>query len=99
MGRSVRTRTLNSAAPWHEACFAGSGRDAATVSGDAMSTTCAITGLFHVLVKTNDLPLTLKFYKDVLGLREAPRPAFGNPGAWMAVSTPIGEQIIHVWAG
>ena len=64
-----------------------------------MSDICAVTGLFHVLVKSNDLPQTLKFYKDVLGLREAPRPAFGNPGAWMAVSTPIGEQIIHVWAG
>ena len=64
-----------------------------------MSDICAVTGLFHVLVKSNDLPQTLKFYKEVLGLREAPRPAFGNPGAWMAVSTPIGEQIIHVWAG
>ena len=63
-----------------------------------MSDICAVTGLFHVLVKSNDLPQTLKFYKEVLGLREAPRPAFGNPGAWMAVSTPIGEQIIHVWA-
>jgi len=60
-----------------------------------MSDICAVTGLFHVLVKSNDLPQTLKFYKEVLGLREAPRPAFGNPGAWMAVSTPIGEQIIH----
>jgi catechol 2,3-dioxygenase-like lactoylglutathione lyase family enzyme len=64
-----------------------------------MNDICAVTGLFHVLVKSNDLPLTLKFYKEILGLREAPRPAFGNPGAWMAVSTPIGEQIIHIWAG
>ena len=50
-----------------------------------MSDICAVTGLFHVLVKSNDLPQTLKFYKQVLGLREAPRPAMGNPGAWMAV--------------
>ncbi len=64
-----------------------------------MTEIAAVTGLFHVLVKTNDLPQTLKFYKDVLGLREAPRPKFGNPGAWLAVSSPIGEQIIHVWAG
>ncbi|RWC33549.1 hypothetical protein [Mesorhizobium sp.] len=64
-----------------------------------MSDVCGVTGLFHVLVKTNDLPLTLKFYKEVIGLREAPRPAFGNPGAWLACSSPVGEQIIHIWAG
>lgn len=64
-----------------------------------MSDICAVTGLFHVLVKSNDLPQTLKFYKEILGLREAPRPAFGNPGAWLACSNAIGEQIIHVWAG
>jgi catechol 2,3-dioxygenase-like lactoylglutathione lyase family enzyme len=64
-----------------------------------MSDVCGVTGLFHVLIKTNDLPLTLRFYKDVIGLREAVRPAMGNPGAWLACSSPVGEQIIHVWAG
>ena len=63
-----------------------------------MAESCAVTGLFHVLVKTNDLDLTLAFYKSVLGLREAPRPAMGNKGAWLACGTPVGEQIIHVWA-
>ena len=64
----------------------------------ADSDLCAVTGLFHVLVKTNDFDKTIRFYRKVLGLREAPRPAMGNKGAWLAVSTPIGEQIIHVWA-
>jgi catechol 2,3-dioxygenase-like lactoylglutathione lyase family enzyme len=64
-----------------------------------MTQACGITGLFHVLVKTNDLEQTLIFYKDILGLREAPRPPLANPGAWLACSSPIGEQIIHVWAG
>jgi catechol 2,3-dioxygenase-like lactoylglutathione lyase family enzyme len=64
-----------------------------------MEDVCGVTGLFHVLVRTNHLEETLKFYKDILGLREAPRPAFGNPGAWLACSSPIGEQIIHIWAG
>ncbi len=64
-----------------------------------MGDIAAVTGLFHVLVKTNDLPQTLKFYKDILGLREAPRPNFGNPGAWLAIANPVGEQIIHIWAG
>ncbi len=64
-----------------------------------MADIAAVTGLFHVLVKTNDLAQTLKFYKGILGLREAPRPAFGNPGAWLAIANPVGEQIIHIWAG
>jgi catechol 2,3-dioxygenase-like lactoylglutathione lyase family enzyme len=46
-----------------------------------MSDSCAVTGLFHVLVKTNDLPQTLAFYTKVLGLREAKRAPFGFPGA------------------
>lgn len=64
-----------------------------------MGETCAVTGLLHVLVKTNDLPQTLAFYKNVIGLREAPRPAFGFAGAWLACATANGELIIHVWAG
>jgi catechol 2,3-dioxygenase-like lactoylglutathione lyase family enzyme len=55
--------------------------------------------MFHVLVKTNDLEQTLRFYKGVLGLREVQRPPFGNPGAWLACPQPSGGIIIHVWAG
>ena len=64
-----------------------------------MSESCAVTGLLHVLVKTNDLAQTLAFYKDVLGMREAQRPPFGFPGAWLACPTANGELVIHVWAG
>jgi catechol 2,3-dioxygenase-like lactoylglutathione lyase family enzyme len=64
-----------------------------------MSDSCAVTGLFHVLVKTNDLPQTLVFYKQVLGMREAKRPPFGFPGAWLCCSTPASDIIIHVWSG
>ena len=64
-----------------------------------MSESCAVTGLLHVLVKTNDLPRTLVFYKKVLGLREAQRPPFGFPGAWMGCATANGELVIHIWAG
>jgi len=63
-----------------------------------MNDICAVTGLFHVLIKTNDLEQTLKFHKGILGLREAPRPDFGQKEAWLACSTPVGEQIIHIWA-
>lgn len=64
-----------------------------------MNSTCAVTGLFHVLIKTNDLDQTLAFYKNILGLREAKRPPFGFPGAWLGCSTPTGDLIIHVWSG
>jgi catechol 2,3-dioxygenase-like lactoylglutathione lyase family enzyme len=64
-----------------------------------MKESCAVTGLLHVLVKTNDLPRTLVFYKSVLGLREAQRPPFGFPGAWMGCATANGELVIHIWAG
>ena len=64
-----------------------------------MNESCAVTGLLHVLVKTNDLAQTLAFYKGVLGLREAQRPPFGFAGAWLACPTANGELVIHVWAG
>lgn len=58
-----------------------------------------VTGLLHVAIKTNDLDKTVRFYRDIVGLVEAPRPDFGYPGAWLAVPTPIGEAIIHIYAG
>jgi catechol 2,3-dioxygenase-like lactoylglutathione lyase family enzyme len=58
-----------------------------------------ITGLFHLAIKTNDLAATVLFYTKVLGLREVDRPNFGYPGAWLACSTPVGEAIIHIYAG
>jgi catechol 2,3-dioxygenase-like lactoylglutathione lyase family enzyme len=56
-----------------------------------------VTGLFHVAIKTNDLDATVKFYTDVLGMKLAPRPDFGFPGAWIAAGDDI--PIIHIYAG
>jgi catechol 2,3-dioxygenase-like lactoylglutathione lyase family enzyme len=58
-----------------------------------------ITGLFHVAIKTNNLEATVYFYTKILGLREVARPNFGYPGAWLACSTPVGEAIVHIYAG
>ncbi|MDN3565038.1 hypothetical protein QWZ14_11770 [Paeniroseomonas aquatica] len=58
-----------------------------------------VAGLFHVAVKTNDLAATTAFYVTILGLREAPRPDFGYPGAWFAVPLPGGPAILHIYAG
>lgn len=58
-----------------------------------------ITGLFHAAIKTNDLAATVRFYTQILGLRQVQRPDFGYPGAWLACPTPVGEAIIHIYAG
>ncbi|MBC7780825.1 MAG: VOC family protein [Proteobacteria bacterium] len=58
-----------------------------------------ITGLLHVAIKTEDLASTVAFYTRLLGLRIAHRPDFGYPGAWIAVPTPVGEAVIHIYAG
>jgi catechol 2,3-dioxygenase-like lactoylglutathione lyase family enzyme len=58
-----------------------------------------ITGIFHVAIKTADLDATVKFYTEVLGLRQRYRPDFGYPGAWLEVPTPISEAVIHIYAG
>ena len=58
-----------------------------------------VTGLFHVAIKTRDLAATRRFWLDVLGLAEIPRPDFGYPGAWFGVPTPSGTGIVHIYAG
>ena len=56
-------------------------------------------GLFHVAIKTNDLGATVRFYRDVMGLVEVPRPDFGFPGAWLGCPLPGGQAIFHIYAG
>jgi catechol 2,3-dioxygenase-like lactoylglutathione lyase family enzyme len=58
-----------------------------------------VTGLFHIAIKTTDLEATVAFYTRVLGMRAAIRPPFDFPGAWLAVPTPVGEAIFHIYAG
>lgn len=58
-----------------------------------------IHGLFHVAIKTGDLEATRRFYTEIVGLREVPRPDFGYPGAWLACPQPGGAAIVHVYAG
>jgi glyoxylase I family protein len=46
----------------------------------------------HVSFAVRDLERSLAFYRDVLGLRPAPRPDLGFPGAWLAA----GEAQVHL---
>jgi catechol 2,3-dioxygenase-like lactoylglutathione lyase family enzyme len=55
-----------------------------------------VLGFEHVNVSTSDLERTRRFYAEVLGLRDGPRPPFSRPGAWMY----LGEQaVVHISTG
>jgi len=58
-----------------------------------------VYGLFHVAIKTADLDATRVFWRDVIGLKEIPRPDFGYPGAWLGCPQPGGLGIVHIYAG
>ena len=57
----------------------------------------AIASLHHVSLPVTDLERSRRFYREVLGLTEIPRPAFDFAGAWFALGT-IGQQL-HLIAG
>jgi catechol 2,3-dioxygenase-like lactoylglutathione lyase family enzyme len=59
----------------------------------------ALHGLFHLAIKTSDLAATNRFWCDIIGLHQFPRPDFGYPGAWIGCPQPGGQAIIHIYAG
>lgn len=51
-----------------------------------------VTGLSHGSFPVRDIEASKRFYGEVLGLKEVPRPAFDFPGAWYAV----GDRQLHL---
>lgn len=49
--------------------------------------TASIAGYSHVAVSVTDVEEASRFYCDVLGFEELPRPDFGFPGAWLRVGS------------
>jgi catechol 2,3-dioxygenase-like lactoylglutathione lyase family enzyme len=49
--------------------------------------------LDHYNVRTRKYPETVRFYEDVLGLTNGPRPNFAEPGAWMYSE---GRPVVHL---
>ena len=70
-----------------------------TASTQAKLPIATVHGLYHVAIKTEDLAATRKFWTDIIGLSEFPRPDFGYPGAWLGCPQPGGLAIVHVYAG
>jgi catechol 2,3-dioxygenase-like lactoylglutathione lyase family enzyme len=52
-----------------------------------------LTELNHYFVRANDLEQTRRFYCDVLGFEEMPRPDFPFPGHWLGVG---GKVQVHM---
>lgn len=50
------------------------------------------TAIHHISLNVTDLQRAVKFYKEVLQLKEIERPAFDFPGAWFAIGTE-GQQL------
>jgi lactoylglutathione lyase len=57
-----------------------------------------ITSLNHVALHVGNLGASSRFYRDVLGLTEIPRPAFDFPGAWYAIGPVEAGQELHLIA-
>jgi catechol 2,3-dioxygenase-like lactoylglutathione lyase family enzyme len=57
------------------------------------------TGLFHIAIKTGKPEATKRFYEQVFGMVESPRPPFEFPGYWMQLNTPHGGSIFHIYTG
>ena len=47
----------------------------------------------HVNVETDDVDRSAKFYREVIGLKEGPRPDFDRPGFWMYASD---KPVVHI---
>jgi catechol 2,3-dioxygenase-like lactoylglutathione lyase family enzyme len=55
-----------------------------------------INGLHHVALPCSDLENSRRFYQEVLGLAEIPRPALSVAGAWFRVGD---SQELHLVEG
>lgn len=56
----------------------------------------AVTAMNHFTILTDDLPVTQKFYEDMLGLKSGYRPPLKFPGVWLYCG---GHAVLHVVAG
>jgi len=54
-----------------------------------------VTQLNHTAIPVADLDRSIRFYEDVLGLKQIPRPDFGFPGAWFRLGV---DQELHMIA-
>src|SRR5262245_40103122 len=56
----------------------------------------AATGMNHFTILTDDVPRTVSFYRDLLGLEDGYRPPFDFPGAWLYTGD---SAVLHIIGG
>jgi catechol 2,3-dioxygenase-like lactoylglutathione lyase family enzyme len=56
----------------------------------------ATSGMNHFTVLTDDVPGTVAFYAQFLGLADGPRPDLGFPGAWLYAGD---AAVLHIVGG
>ena len=54
------------------------------------------TAMNHFTILTDDVPGTVRFYSELLGLRDGPRPPLDFPGAWLYSGA---SAILHIVGG
>lgn len=55
-----------------------------------------LTHLEHFLIQTGDLAGTVKWYTEVLGMKEGPHPDFKMPVRWLYLGD---EAVLHITVG
>ena len=55
-----------------------------------------VSSMNHFTILTDDVPRTVRFYGELLGLDDGERPPFTFPGAWLYAA---GAPILHVIGG
>ena len=58
-----------------------------------MASGVSVGVLDHFNIRTRNLPDTVRFYEEVLGLENGARPNFAFPGAWMYSE---GKPVVHL---
>jgi catechol 2,3-dioxygenase-like lactoylglutathione lyase family enzyme len=53
----------------------------------------ALQHLAHCSIRTGNIAETRRFYIDILGMTEGPRPNFPFPGVWLYLE---GRDVVHV---
>lgn len=57
-----------------------------------MNSPIQVRALDHVTLVVKDLEVSRRFYVDLIGMDEVPRPAFDFPGLWFKV----GSTLVHL---
>lgn len=56
----------------------------------------AISKLAHYSIRTLDLDASRRFYTQVLGFHEGPRPPLKFPGAWLYLKEGDADGVVHI---